>query len=586
VYRKLTKSIKNISCGAMALPIGVLMLTTGGTAVSAPVSMPPTFPSLSLPMPKSNGVQAVQALEQTGSIAAIAAAYGKTEAELAKLIRNDKTIWLDKDGHMFIVEEAPDPVKLKAYIAQSAPSFVEPLVPLNQTFNLHSNPNAKRIIYLDFDGHTITGTAWNKDNMDPINAAPYDRDNNPGFSNAELTNIQEIWQKVSEDYAPFDVDVTTELQSEEQIRRTDSNDEYYGTRALVTRSNFGICDHCGGIAYVGSYNDTGEMHDYYMPALVFFDRLDNGNPKSVAEAISHEVGHNLKLFHDGTSDRGYYAGHGSAETGWAPIMGVGYYRNLVQWSRGEYNDANNQEDDFQIIQNSGLPLIAEDHDRLNSNASQMTSVVNGEITTVSSQGIVGIRTDIDAFKFSSGTGSISIAINPVADAPNLDIKAELYNANNQLVASSNPADLLAAQIKFNSTQAQTYYLKISGSGKGNPMLLGYSDYGSMGKYFISGQVPTFIAIHDTDGDGMTDAWESSHGSNPLVPDANADADGDGYTNIEEYSAEENPKLDRDNDGMFDAWEMENGLDINDSSDCPSWVCRTGSQGGWRSILYK
>jgi hypothetical protein len=49
-------------------------------------------------------------------------------------------------------------------------------------------------------------------------------------------------------------------------------------------------------------------------------------------------------------------------------MGVGYYRNLVQWSRGEYNDANNQEDDFQIIQNSGLPLIAEDHDRLNSNA--------------------------------------------------------------------------------------------------------------------------------------------------------------------------------------------------------------------------
>jgi hypothetical protein len=97
VYRKLTKSIKNISCGAMALPIGVLMLTTGGTAVSAPVSMPPTFPSLSLPMPKSNGVQAVQALEQTGSIAAIAAAYGKTEAELAKLIRNDKTIWLDKD---------------------------------------------------------------------------------------------------------------------------------------------------------------------------------------------------------------------------------------------------------------------------------------------------------------------------------------------------------------------------------------------------------------------------------------------------------------------------------------------------------
>ena len=452
MYCKLTKFIKNISCSAMALPIGVLMLITGGTAVSAPASMPPVFPSLSMPMAKSNGEQAVQALEKTGSMAAIAAAYGKTEAELAKLIRNDKTIWFDKDGRMFIVEEAPDPVKLKAYIAQSATPFVEPIVPLNQTFNLHSNPNAKRIIYLDFDGHIITGTAWNKmSSIDPINAAPYDRDGSPGFSNAELTNIQEIWQKVSEDYAPFDVDVTTELKSEEQIRRTDSNDEYYGTRALVTRRNSMICANCAGVAYPGAYNNIGATHDDYMPALVFFDAL--GSNKSVAEAISHEVGHNLNLYHDGNSHSEYYDGHGSGETGWAPIMGVGYYRNLVQWSRGEYYDANNKEDDFQIIQKFGLPLIADDHDGLNSNASQLTSVVNGEITTGSSQGIVGTRTDIDAFKFSSGTGNISIAINPVADAPNLDIKAELYNANNQLVASSNPADLLA---HLQQGQTQSY----------------------------------------------------------------------------------------------------------------------------------
>ena len=28
----------------------------------------------------------------------------------------------------------------------------------------------------------------------------------------------------------------------------------------------------------------------------------------------------------------YYKGHG----GWAPIMGVGYYKAVVQWSKGEY----------------------------------------------------------------------------------------------------------------------------------------------------------------------------------------------------------------------------------------------------------
>jgi pectate lyase len=40
---------------------------------------------------------------------------------------------------------------------------------------------------------------------------------------------------------------------------------------------------------------------------------------------------------------------------------------------------------------------------------------------------------------------------------------------------------------------------------------------------------------DSDGDGMPDAWETSHGLNPKnAADASADRDGDGYTNLEEY----------------------------------------------------
>ena len=39
---------------------------------------------------------------------------------------------------------------------------------------------------------------------------------------------------------------------------------------------------------------------------------------------------------------------------------------------------------------------------------------------------------------------------------------------------------------------------------------------------------------DTDGDGMPDGYEVTHGFNPLVNDALADADGDGISNFQEY----------------------------------------------------
>lgn len=39
---------------------------------------------------------------------------------------------------------------------------------------------------------------------------------------------------------------------------------------------------------------------------------------------------------------------------------------------------------------------------------------------------------------------------------------------------------------------------------------------------------------DTDRDGMPDAWEVKHGTNPAVPNPNGDFDADGYTDLEEY----------------------------------------------------
>lgn len=175
--------------------------------------------------------------------------------------------------------------------------------PTEQTVMLHSRPGAKRVIHLDFDGQSVSGTAWNNSyGIAGINAQAFDLDGAPAtFSSTELDRIQAIWQRVAEDYAPFDVNVTTEEPPADVITCSSGTDLVFGTRVVITRNwtklTASPCG-CGGFTYVAVYDDYG---DTYKPAWVFFDNLGSGNEKYVAEAISHEAGHNLGLSHDGVA---------------------------------------------------------------------------------------------------------------------------------------------------------------------------------------------------------------------------------------------------------------------------------------------
>ena len=111
---------------------------------------------------------------------------------------------------------------------EPAPNWTrEPPFDLSQTFLLHSRPTANHVIYLDFDGHTTVGTLWNSEfnggwdyrshGFDPA-------DNGGNFLNWELERIQYIWQRVCEDFLPFDVDVTTEDPGIDRLRNTGGAD--------------------------------------------------------------------------------------------------------------------------------------------------------------------------------------------------------------------------------------------------------------------------------------------------------------------------------------------------------------------------
>jgi hypothetical protein len=96
------------------------------------------------------------------------------------------------------------------------------------------------------------------------------------------------------------------------------------------------------------------------------------------------------------------------------------------------------------------------------------------------------------FAFSTDTGTIHLDINPQAYGPNLDVLAELYDPSNTLIAVSNPTDLLGASINA-TVGAGQYFLHISGTGKGDPLGSGCSDYGSLGQYWISGSLAPHFA---------------------------------------------------------------------------------------------
>jgi PKD repeat protein len=439
-------------------------------ADAAAKSQRPALPNLQLNGPL-RGAAAIQAL---GAQLPDVAAHHRLSAErLTQILQQDRTAWIDRRGKLFYIEEFA-PVGADSGTANATTAAA---LDLAQTFLLHSKPGAQRVIYLDFNGHSVSNTAWNSGT---INAEPFDADGNPGsFSDAEKQTIQNVWQRVAEDYAPFDVDVTTEEPALDRLRRTSSSDTLYGTRVVVTRDTFYNCG-CGGVAYVGTFDNYSSTNpDYYQPAWVFYNGT-GANAKGIAEAATHEAGHNLGLNHDGTSSTGYYSGHGSGTTGWAPIMGAGYYREVTQWSRGEYPNANNTEDDLAIIPANGVPVRGDD-----AGDSLGTAVpLAGSGGSVSQAGVIQSPADVDVYSFVTTGGSVSLAIDPVAIGANLDIAANLYNASGTLLAQSNPVDALNATLTT-TVPAGTYYLSIGGGGKGD-LASGYPDYGSLGQYRVSG----------------------------------------------------------------------------------------------------
>lgn len=331
-----------------------------------------------------HGADAVEHLESSDTLDEVAAEAGLLPVDLVAELTGDPSLFITDTGLVGYADLAPP-----GSPSPERESKTHAAAPLTVGVQrLDSIPGAARTIYLDFDGHENTVSPWASPES-PVTSEP------SGVSEAK---VYEVWQRVSEDYLPFDVNVTTIDPGVEALRKTSASDSVYGVRVVISPTYVGVYGPGTlGVAIVGSFDASVDQ-----PAFVFAGAATS--TKQIAETASHEAGHTLGLHHDGLNSTAYYDGHGD----WAPIMGRPLSKTVTQWSKGEYAGANNHEDELARIA-SYVGYRADDH---GDTACTGTVVASSSATT----GFIGRTGDLDVFVVDVGAGPLSVQLQPPSGA--------------------------------------------------------------------------------------------------------------------------------------------------------------------------
>ncbi|WP_445257208.1 M12 family metallo-peptidase [Nocardioides aurantiacus] len=430
-----------------------------------------------------NGSDALQALGD--QVDEVADRNRLTRAELVRTLRDDDSAWVSREGRVYFQE--PMAATAGGPVTGAVTSTN---VDTSRTFTLHSRPGAARSIVIDADGASVTGTAWSS-RTDPISArtwAGWDTDgDSTTFTPTEHAWVQEVWRQVSETYAAFDVDVTTDSSNDDTWKRTSSGDTTYGTRVVVTSDPAGAQQACAsacvGLAYLGTFGDV-DSTARYQPAWVFASPVGGlaMSPVTAAQTVAHEAGHTFDLRHDGRGSDAYHAG---TET-WGPIMGAAMVRAVSHWSRGEYAGATNTEDDVAKI--GALTGLVPD--QVGGTTGTATALAPAAAYDV--DGVMSTRSDLDVFRLDLACQTaLTATATGIGQQAALDLRLDLLDATGTQVATDAPLTSLLRSptrstgmdaLVTKELQPGTYYLRVDGVGTGDPAGDGWSDYGSLGRY--------------------------------------------------------------------------------------------------------
>jgi hypothetical protein len=176
------------------------------------------------------------------------AGFHFTEQDLGSL-QVDPAGGVFYEDHFLLDTNAP-------VLAGGAPILMAsvPVAPFPGNLLFHSRAGAPNVLFLNFCGEAVSNTAWNTSlGRTVIPAAPFSQDSDETtFSDTEQQAIKRIWERVAEDYAPFNIDVTTERPATFNNRTA---------HALITRStDVNGLDNpsstAGGVGYVNVFGTS------------------------------------------------------------------------------------------------------------------------------------------------------------------------------------------------------------------------------------------------------------------------------------------------------------------------------------------
>ncbi|KNC54572.1 uncharacterized protein AMSG_10426 [Thecamonas trahens ATCC 50062] len=320
--------------------------------------------------------------------------------------------------------------------------------------------NAPDCFHLDFDGGVVTGSAWNAYTSQP--AMVYDAWSLDGnfvdFSSAERDVIKAVVTRVAEDFIAFNVTVTTD-------------ESICAAYPPQRRATIAITPPTAG------WRRPAASRLRLLPAVMgLSDHLDD-RVNAIGDSVSHELGHQLGLSHDGWAILSHYLGH----YGWGPIMGTPYTMSVTQWSKGEYSGATNTEDDLAII---GTKLSHARDSIGDTFADALDIMTAPRPPAYSIISAITSSSDVDCISFVAGNGSITVTAHILADGPNLDVGLTAYiDVEAEPVVTVAPDDQLHAELLLVEPEnGRRYAVCVTGTGNRIGFSSGFSDYGSLGYY--------------------------------------------------------------------------------------------------------